>query len=57
MEETAVLLGLAFVMLVGSFVAGSIPLFFTFSEVRFKFKLLSNLYLTIIDRFFIFNDY
>lgn len=33
MEETAVLLALVFVMLIGSFVAGSIPLFFTFSEV------------------------
>ncbi|CAG9830666.1 unnamed protein product [Diabrotica balteata] len=36
MEETAVLLALVFVMLVGSFLAGSIPLFFTFSEDKLK---------------------
>ncbi|XP_057654688.1 zinc transporter ZIP9 [Diorhabda carinulata] len=36
MEETSVLLGLVFVMLIGSFIAGSIPLFFTFSEDKLK---------------------
>ncbi|KAL1501493.1 hypothetical protein ABEB36_006804 [Hypothenemus hampei] len=36
MEETPVLLGLALVMLVGSFLAGSIPLFFSFSEDKLK---------------------
>ncbi|CAG9861482.1 unnamed protein product [Phyllotreta striolata] len=36
MEETFMLLGLAGVMLIGSFLAGSIPLFFTFSEDKLK---------------------
>lgn len=33
MEEMPILVSLAIVMLVGSYLAGSIPLFFTFSEV------------------------
>ncbi|KAJ8953687.1 hypothetical protein NQ314_007295 [Rhamnusium bicolor] len=36
MEETSMLLSLVFVMLVGSFLAGSIPLFFSFSEDKLK---------------------
>lgn len=36
MEETFVLLALTVVMLIGSFLAGSIPLFFTFSEDKLK---------------------
>lgn len=36
MEETSMLLCLVFVMLVGSFLAGSIPLFFSFSEDKLK---------------------
>lgn len=33
MEETFMLISLVVVMLIGSYLAGSIPLFFTFSEV------------------------
>ncbi|KAJ8939348.1 hypothetical protein NQ318_005709 [Aromia moschata] len=36
MEATSMLLTLVFVMLVGSFLAGSIPLFFSFSEDKLK---------------------
>ncbi|XP_050314052.1 zinc transporter ZIP9 isoform X2 [Anthonomus grandis grandis] len=36
MEEVPMLVGLALVMLVGSFLAGSIPLFFAFSEEKLK---------------------
>ncbi|KAJ8917280.1 hypothetical protein NQ315_002297 [Exocentrus adspersus] len=36
MEETFMLLSLVLVMLVGSFLAGSIPLFFSFSEDKLK---------------------
>ncbi|CAH2007494.1 unnamed protein product [Acanthoscelides obtectus] len=36
MEETSMLLALVIVMLVGSFLAGSIPLFFTFSEDKLQ---------------------
>lgn len=36
MEETFMLISLVFVMLVGSFLAGSIPLFFNFSEGKLK---------------------
>ncbi|KAG5865798.1 hypothetical protein JTB14_008024 [Gonioctena quinquepunctata] len=36
MEETSMLIALTVVMLVGSFLAGSIPLFFSFSEDKLK---------------------
>ncbi|XP_023019990.2 zinc/iron regulated transporter-related protein 102B isoform X1 [Leptinotarsa decemlineata] len=36
MEETSMLIALVLVMLVGSFLAGSIPLFFSFSEDKLK---------------------
>ncbi|CAH1118631.1 unnamed protein product [Phaedon cochleariae] len=36
MEETVMLIALVLVMLIGSFLAGSIPLFFTFSEDKLK---------------------
>lgn len=44
MEETFMLIALVIVMLIGSFVAGSIPLVFTLSEVIFHFNRICNVF-------------